>query len=254
MNEQDMAELMDRATRDLAPDVGALVAGGLARGLVRRRRRRTAMSVGAGLAVVLTTAGALQLSGELASRDGADLPAGPASATPTTPPTTAPTTAPTSPAAPGRARLAVTTDQVPITFASLEPGAVSPPEPKSGPDSAPVVDFTWKGYGIRIGLTPDDYTGGPRGASPAARCAESPAPDACRPGADGTVVTAWTAVNPPEDGGTSVRSAQVFRPDGWDVLATAYNGPGKEGPVLAPDPPLSLQELEQVASSDVWFR
>ena len=56
------------------------------------------------------------------------------------------------------------------------------------------------------------------------------------------------------DGGTDVRSVSVFRPDGWDVLVMAYNGPRKEGPVLAAEPPFDLRELQRIASSDVWFR
>ncbi len=46
----------------------------------------------------------------------------------------------------------------------------------------------------------------------------------------------------------------VFRPDGWDVLVQAYNGPGKEGPVTADEPPFTLAELQRLALSDVWFR
>ncbi len=61
--------------------------------------------------------------------------------------------------------------------------------------------------------------------------------------------------NPAVDSGTDVRSVTVFRrPDGWDVLVMAYNGPAKEGPVTAAEPPFDLQELQRIASSDVWFR
>jgi hypothetical protein len=253
MNEPDVNDLLHRATRDLAPDVDALVAGGLRRGRVRQRRRRTAMTQGAGAATVLVTAGAFQLSGELAGRGSVDLPANPPTTTPTSTPTPGPTRT-VDPAPASRARLAVTTDEVPATFASLEPGEVSPPLPKSGPDSAPVVDFTWNGLGVRVGLTPDDYTRGERGADPAVRCAQGATPDSCRPGPGGAFVSPSTFVNPPEDGGTSGRSVVVFRPDGWDVLVLAYDGPRREGPVTADEPPFDLEQLEAVASSDVWFR
>ncbi len=256
MNENEMTELLHRATRDLVPDVDALVAGGLQRGLVRRRRRRTAAAVGAGAAAVLVTAGALQLLGDDSVRGRVVLPADTPSATPTTPTTRPSSPAPTPSAGPtARARLAVTTEQVPATFASLEPGRVSAPEPKSGPDSAPVVDFTWNGFGIRVGLTPDDYATGERVTDPWLRCNEdSPAPDSCRPGPDGSVVSTSAGVNPPVDGGATVWSAQVFRADGWDVLVMEYNGPGKEGPPTADRPPFSVEELLTIAASDVWFR
>ena len=76
----------------------------------------------------------------------------------------------------------------------------------------------------------------------------------CRPGPDGTVIATSSSTNPAVDGGTDERSVWVFRPDGWDVLVMAYNGPAKAGPVIADEPPFSLQELQQIASSDVWFR
>ncbi len=143
---------------------------------------------------------------------------------------------------------------MPATFASLEPGKVSAPSPKSGPDSAPVVDFTWNGFGIRVGLTPDDYVSGRRVPDPAARCADQGTGQPCRPGPDGTVVSTSSFENPARDGGTRLRSVIVFRPDGWDVLVAAYNGPGKEGPVTADQPPFDLRELQRIAASDVWFR
>ncbi len=89
---------------------------------------------------------------------------------------------------------------------------------------------------------------------PARRCAEQAEADRCRPGPDGTVVVTSDATNPEVDGGTRVRSVNVFRPDGWDVLVMAYNGPGKEGPAIADEPPFDVQQLLRIASSDVWFR
>ncbi|QNN53657.1 hypothetical protein [Nocardioides mesophilus] len=244
MNEKDVTDLLQRATRELSPDVHTMVAYGLRRGRVRQRRRRAVAAGAASAAAVLVTVGGVQLLG---SAGPAPRPIAPAdSATPSVP-SPAPSRA-------AKARLAVATEQVPTTFASIAPGEVSPPSAKSGPDSAPVVDFTWRGFGIRVGLTPDDYVTGRSIPDPARRCAEQGDGSVCRPGPDGTVVSTSSFTNPAVDGGTQVRSVTVFRPDGWDVLVMAYNGPGKEGPVTADAPPLGLPQLQRIASSDVWFR
>ncbi len=258
MNEKDLTELLRRETDDLAPDVLSLVAGGLRRGRVRQRRRRVAAAVATSAAAVLVTVGGVQLIGSDGPATRGIAPAAPSV-------TSAPsdTSAPSTPSHPSRtpdsepppkAELAVTTEQVPTTFATLEPGEVSAPSAKSGPDTAPVVDFTWMGFGIRVGLTPDDYATGRSVPSPARRCAELGDGSVCRPGPDGTVVSTSSFTNPAVDGGTQVRSVTVFRPDGWDVLVMAYNGPGKEGPAIAAEPPLDLEQLQRIASSDVWFR
>ncbi|MBZ5738772.1 hypothetical protein [Nocardioides mangrovi] len=249
MNETEMAELLRRSTGDLAPDLPGLVAGGLRRGRVRQRRQRVGAVLAASAVVALVGFGSAHLLGDGGGTSRGVSPAGDPS---TTVPTVSPS-ATTSDEPLERAELAVTTEQVPTTFAGLEPGRVSGPSPKSGPDAAPVVDFTWRGFGIRVGLTPDDYVDDHAVVDPARRCAEQAGPAQCRPGADATVVTTSSFVNPAADGGTSVRSVTVFRPDGWDVLVMVYNGPGKDGPVTAAEPPFDLEELERIASSDVWF-
>lgn len=246
MNENDVSDLLHRATRDLAPDVGSLVAGGIRRGQVRQRRRRTAAAVTTSAAVVLVAAAGFQL---LTAEDTASRGISPVDPAP---PSASARSAHPAPVA--RAELAVTTTQVPAAFASLAPGRVSRASSKSGPDAAPVVDFTWDGFGIRVGLTPDDYVTGRSVPDPARRCAEQAQGDPCRPGPGGTVVSTSSTTNPAADGGTHVRSVSVFRPDGWDVLVMAYNGPGKEGPVLASEPPFDRRQLLRIASSDVWFR
>jgi hypothetical protein len=246
MNEKDMTELLQRATRDLTPDVQGLVAGGLRRGRVRQRRRRTATAVVTGAVAVLVTVGGFQLLSADGTTSRGIAPADPARPSAST--------HSTRPEAAAKAELAVTTQQVPTTFASLEPGQVSRPSPKSGPDAAPVVDFTWEGFAVRVGLTPDDYVNGRSIADPVRRCAEDAGGKPCRSGPDGTVVSTSSFTNPAADGGTKVRSVTVFRPDGWDVLVMAYNGPAKEGPVTADEPPFDLPQLKRIASSDVWFR
>lgn len=246
MNEKDMTELLQRATEELTPDVQALVAGGLRRGQVRQRRRRTAAAAVTSAAVVLLAAGGFQMLRADGTTSRGIAPADPA------PPSAS--TRPARPETTAKSELAVNTEQVPTTFASLEPGQVSAPSPKSGPDAAPVVDFTWEGFGVRVGLTPDDYVTGRSTADPALRCAEQAEGQQCRSGPGGTAVITSSFTNPAVDGGTDVRSVTVFRPDGWDVLVMAYNGPAKEGPVTAAEPPFDLQELQRIASSDVWFR
>lgn len=251
MNEQEMADLLERATRDLAPDVEALVAGGLHRGQIRRHRRQLAATVTTTVVAVLAIIAGSQLLGPGGIASRTIDPAGSVTSTVASP---SPTISAPKPTSPTKARLAVTTEQIPMTFASLEPGSVSTPSAKSGPDAAPVVDFTWNGFGIRVGITPDDYVTGRSVPDPARRCAEQAGGHPCRPGPDGTVISTSNATNPTVDGGTDVRSVWVFRPDGWDVLVMAYNGPSKQGPVTAHNPPFTLRELQRVATSDIWFR
>lgn len=274
MNEKELTELLERATRDLGPDIEALVAGGLRRGQVRQRRRRVGAAVAAAVAAVLVVGAGSQLLGADGSGgralDPADSP--PASTSPSAasisptsnaspPPDSSDSARPTAPTrrtAPVRARLAVTTAQVPAAFASLQPGEVGAPSAGSGPDSAPVVDFTWNGFGVRVGLTPDDYVSGAPVPDPARRCAEDGVEGGgvspCRPGPDGTVIQTLTSASPEVDGGTTERMVAVYRPDGWDVLVMAYNGPGKDGPPTADQPPFDIAELRQIALSDSWFR
>ncbi len=252
MNEQEMADLLDRATRDLTPNVDALVVGGLRRGQVRLRRRRATAALATVAAVLTVMVAGSQLLGPGGAGGRAVDPAGP-SAPMVSPSPTLGSPAPTGPAPTTRARLAVTTAQVPATFASLEPGRVSAPSAKSGPDRAPVVDFTWNGFGVRVGITPDDYVSGRPVPDPSDRCAQQAGGDVCRGGPDGTVTSTSSSTSPPADGGTAVRSVWVFRPDGWDVLVVAYNGPAKQGPVTADQPPFTLAELGRIAASDVWF-
>lgn len=204
-------------------------------------------------AVSVVIVASSQVLGPGGDPDRADDPAGSASAALSPSPTVGSST-PTRPAGRVRARLAVTTEQVPATFASLEPGQVGVPSAKSGPDAAPVVDFTWDHFGIRVGITPDDYVTGRSVPDPARRCVEQAGGGTCRPGPDGTVVSTSSSTNPEVDGGTAVRSVSAFRPDGRDVLVMANNGPTRQGPVIADKPPLTLTELEHVATSDLWFR
>lgn len=241
-----MADLLHRASRDLAPDVPSLVAVGLRRGQARRRRRQSAAAVVASAVAVLLVVAGFELADSSRAGTRGVAPANPS-----------PRSASAESADPGPVRpvdLAVTTDQVPTTFAPLEPGTVSAPGPKSGPDAAPVVDFTWNGFGVRVGLTPDDYVTGHRVRDPGRRCAEQEGAARCRPGPEGTVLARSSATNPAVDGGTRFRAVTVFRPDGWDVLVMAYNGPGKDGPATAAEPPFDLSQLQRIASSDTWFR
>lgn len=250
MNEHEISDLLERGTRNLSPDVGALVAGGLRRGRVRQRRRRIAGAAAAALGAVVVIGTGFQLLGA-GEQDRAFDPAGPMSSSVEPSATTAP------PSDTEPVELAVTTQDVPTTFALLAPGEVSAPSTNSGPDSAPVVDFTWNGLGVRVGLTPDDYLDGTSIPDPAQRCAEGPQGGGitpCRPGPQGTVIQTAVWTNPEIDGGTKERSVWVYRPDGWDVLVMSYNGPGKEGPPITEEPPFELAELQQIALSDIWFR
>jgi hypothetical protein len=245
MSEQQAVDLLDRVTTDLPVDPG-LVAGAVSRG--RRLRRRHLVGTAAATVAVLGLTGtglAVALSGDGATdRRGVDV---------------ADTTKPVKPPRPAVVKpwsLAVTAAQVPDTFAALVPGAITELPNKEMNDTSPVVDFLWNGYSVRVGLTADDWVTGKRVPDPLQRCQEhGSGGQACTPGrVPGSFEQTMTWTGPPVDGGVTVRYLTVYYAQGWDVMVMEANAADtKDSPVLAPDVPLSLERLREVAYSDVWF-
>ncbi len=239
----DPSHLLHEATSDLTPDVERLVAGGLSRGRSRRRRQRAgaALATVAVFGVIGAVAGVSLIGG---SDDGRRLDVA-----------QAPTSTPTPSGAPGRATLGVTSSTAPDVFEQLAGGTVHklPLPGNDDPETSPIVDFVWNGYATRIGFTPDDYIDGTSEPDPMKRCVANEEEFACGRGANGLVVATAEFTGPAADGAT-VRVANVYRPDGWDVLASVSNAATKEGKPISAEPPLAVAQLVDIASSDAWFR
>ncbi len=246
MTEHHVTELLERVTAELQPDP-RLVAAGVAAG--RRRRRRHLVGTAAATVAVLGLTGtgltlALSGSGGDGSRafDPASTPKPQASAT-------APSPAPVEPWS-----LAVTAAQVPATFASVLPGDITE-APQKEPD-IPIVDFQWNGFATRVGVVSDSFITGRSVADPRRRCEEfGSGAQPCEPGrVPGSFEQSMTWTGPPVDGGVTVRLLTVYFAEGWDVTVTVANAADtKDSPVLSPEVPLTMDQLRQVAYSDVWF-
>lgn len=267
MNEHEMTDLLERGGAALTPDVGALVAAGATRGRVRRRRRRVG-GVAGGLvtAAVVGAVVVVPLSG-----GGDDAPVATDPAAPQAP-------APAPPHAPREPRaLAMTAAGVPEVFAGLHPGDVAVIADKENPMDGfdprgqrvggPVVDhaalpgeppagvmtdFTWNGFYVRAGVAPTDPA---FGATPLARCrrVEGGGNGHCESLPGGAALRTGTIANGPADGTAEVNWVDYYTPDNWQVTLMVSNGATSRGGVLAPEPPLSIAQLTDTATSDVWF-
>ncbi|WP_193612438.1 hypothetical protein [Nocardioides lijunqiniae] len=252
----DSTSTLQRAASRLEPDVDRLVAGGTARGRRLRRRRRVGGGITAAAVVGLVAAGVAVVPQVL---DGGASPRGGAAASDPTP---TPTPDPTTPTAPTRRPLAVTQAQVPATFAELFPGQVTELPAKEVVDEAPIVDFRWNGFGVRVGITPAEYSlpysvdtgeqigtaGGPR-----KRC-RTGGLGGCVPGPDGSWVATYVNTGPAVDGGVSSRFVTVYTADGWDVMVVSHNAASSKGSeLLADEPPFTVAQLKQAALSGIWF-
>ena len=242
--------LLRGATTDLTSDVDTLVRGGIARGRTRRRRRRVGSALAAAAVVGVIGVAASVAPGVLGSdASGSPDVAGTSASDPSA--TVTPTPAP--PVGPGDPRaLAVRAADVPAAFASLFPGEITGLPNREVSDEAPIVDFRWDGFATRVGLTPSEPA---YGATPAEQCATSgPGNGECRALPDGTWVQALESTGPAVDGGVSSVFVTAWTPDGWTVTVVSHNAASsKAGPVLAAAPPFTVAQLEEAATSDVWF-
>ena len=144
---------------------------------------------------------------------------------------------------------------MPETFGSLVPGTITTLPNKEMDDANPIVDFLWNGYAARVGVTSDSYVTGERVPDPKQRCELLGTGQPCTPGrAPGSYEQSVTSTGPAVDGGVTVSFVTVYFAEGWDVHVTLANAADtKDSPVLAPDVPLTLEQLREVAYSDAWF-
>jgi hypothetical protein len=247
MTEQQVVDLIDRVTTTLPAAGPDLVAGAVAGG--RRRRRRHVIGTAAATVAVLGLVGTgltVALSG--AGADGAR------AVDPATPSKPQRTTSAPAPAQ--RWALAVNAVQVPATFASVLPGQITTLAQKDPDDANPIIDFQWNGFATRVGVTSDSYITGKSVADPQQRCQEFGIGQPCVPGLlPGSFEQSSTWTGPAVDGGATTRVVAVYFAEGWDVTVMTSNAADfKDSPALAPDVPLTLDQLRQAAYSEVWFQ
>ena len=254
MSEHQTARLLRAATDDLPVDVARTVAGGLERGLRRQRRRRVRASVAAA-AVVGTLGVAVGVGPGLLDQRSGDV--GGVASTPTvavdpTPPPVPPATPdPTPQPTESQPLRAVRAPDIPALVTAVAPGEVVPFEPAGGyidAGSDQVAHFQLDGFLVTAGITEAK-------GDPAARCRESypGASSPCRTRVDGSVLALSSDQGPAVDGGVGLRAVSLYL-DGFDIFVLSYNAAeGKDTPVLSPEPPLTYEQLEAVATGDGWL-
>ncbi|MEU4394934.1 hypothetical protein [Kribbella sp. NPDC023855] len=274
-----VSTLFHDTTTHLEPDVAALVQGSIERGQVRRRRNTIGTATVAAVAVAGIVGAAVNLTPNLGSAgfDPAGAPAGAAVSTPSAAPkpSAAPSAAPnpgkdsakkaqpsgkpgkTGPLGGAVADIPVKAADLPGLFTQLYPGKVTPAEERTGRiidngKEGQYAHFLWKGFTTSVGFAA--YAG-----TPAERCRELQQGSGtglsltCTKRPDGTALLTWRQVAPARDGGGTAVSASLLTKDGYEIFIVSYNSARKEGPNLAPKPPLSIAQLTAAVTSKVWF-
>jgi hypothetical protein len=219
MSEQQLTTLVERVGDALQPDVRALVAGGVARGRTRRRRR-TLCSALAGV----TAVGALGLTALLLTRGGAD--PGPDVA---------------APAPPARV-VAVAPMDMDAALAALLPGArVSQHDDEPYQYQLQDGSVRWRGSTVTLEI---DSRGVGTASSARERCEELRA-SACDAAPGGGWVAEQSSVELDTrtgEQGPEMVQVRVYLPDGHVVQAGAERGSG-----------VSRAVLRRLVLDDVWF-
>lgn len=244
----------------LSPDVAGLVAGGIARGRARRRRQ----GVGAALATVAVF-GVIGVVASVAPGLG-DGDSGPAVATASD--SAKPQEQPdlTPPRQDIDAELAIAANDIPAEIASLlasdlpdaleSLGQVLREHPYPVVDTAreKTVHFRWDGALTSFIIEPAANLGS---------CEEfaTQGDGDCKV-VDGLEVLTWPPTNRSleelrlslEPGYVTAQGVMVWQ-HGYAVSAISYNAPhGKDVPTIMDAPPISVEQLTEVASSEVWFK
>lgn len=241
------------ATATLAPDVEALVSGGLQRGRTRRRRRTTLAAVAAGAAVVVVAVGAVSVPQLLDAHSTGIAPSGPGPVE---------TSAPNGDKAEQKRRdqrahqepgtLAVKPADVPAVFASIVGGSTDIDQAYPDGHGGAGAHFRWNGAYTTVIL--ERITSG---RAPLDECHYTD-PDnldvTCTRRPDGSAQGTWQERAPLVDGGVTGRGYTLYTTDGWAIDLISYNATTpKAFDYTSPEPPLSFAQLEQVATSSAWF-
>ena len=243
-HDSGVTELLRRASDDLTPDVDRLVRGGITRGRSRQRRARIGTTV-ASLAVI-GVVGAL--AAVVPQLDGADSARDPGIATEGPSATETPTAEP-PPATTERALADFRAAQVPsIVNGIVGTGLAAEPRPTdtlADDNDEKIAYFPYDGMEAAVVVMFNQLLS-------VARCEEVNADlgGSCVELADGTVQLTW---GPTLADGVTCQGVSAYR-YGYVVSANSCNAAtGKDSPPLAPQPPLSIEQLTQIATSEVWF-
>jgi hypothetical protein len=234
-------EVFEECVRDIvAPDPERLVVGGFARGVARERRGRVLAACASVAVMGVVAAGAVAVPRLMGAPADVVVAGDTASPAPTPPSSSTP---------PEPGALAVTATDIPAVVTGLFPGEVSAAAERTGgvmdggPDSQ-VAHFLWNGTLLSVGAVRDE-TMAEQMCARGTVCTQRP---------DGSTLLTWGETGPALDGGVAARGVSLFRADGWEVFAISYNAAdGKDAPVLAPEPPFTHAQLEQVVSSADWY-
>ena len=233
--ETHLSDLLHSTSTDEL-DVAALVDGGTRRGRAGLRRRRIATSVSAAALVAAVAVGGTAL---------AQLQSGPPAGGPFASGSSSPTVDPK----PDKARLAVAAADVPDMIGTIlgdhtSAGAIrkADPYPFVDEQQTTIVHFFWQGTLATFVVEPARAT-----------CAQW-APQAhgtCTTSAGGELLTM------PDTTADQVtaRSASYWPGNGYVVSVLSYNASeGKDVAPIMARPPLSMDQLIAVATSDAWFK
>jgi hypothetical protein len=252
MNQNELTVVLERAAGRLDPDVAGLVTGGVQRGQRKVRRRRAAI-LATGSAVTALVVGAVAWQSSLGPTTAHDR----TTARPTPP---APTPARTAGLTPDDQRSLAPDDVVLERFLRQLPAGrindlrMTPVDDPTGAyQHSLVIDLRLAGADIRVRLHDMSAKGKPFSARKACGTRE------CRRLEGGS----WLWPRSGDGGDGSDRSgftgawAGVFAPDGWMIDVSAFNGVGSTpqtpAVVVSDAPPLTLDQLTALATSDIWF-
>ncbi|CAM3506821.1 hypothetical protein [Nocardioides zeicaulis] len=246
-----VTELLRRASDGLTPDVDRLVSGGITRGRSRQRRARIGTTVAslAVIGVIGTLAAVVPHLGDPDSTSSEVATEPTATEAPTGTPTGTPTVEPPAPATTERALGRFGAAAVPGTVDEVLGTALAAP---SRPTDTVVDDvdekvvyFPYDGMETAVGMEPNQLL-------TVARCEEVNAGlgGSCVELDDGTVQLSW---GPTLADGVTCQGVSAYR-YGFVVWANSCNAASsKDSPPLADRPPLSLQQLTAITTSEVWF-
>lgn len=252
MADRELGDLMRESTADLAPDVERLVAGGVTRGRLRRRRRQVATGMAGVVAVAVISVGVAVAPGSLGGSErsvpqyaDSDAPSPSASATLSPSPSATPLDPRRAPDRP----IAVSAPEIPAIVGDiagtgtvgdiLQDDAfqvVDQPQKK-------VVHFLYDATLTTVTIERADSLASCRAL---ARDDEGTTCEVV----DG-LLTLTTPVTTSD--GVSAQNVWVWN-HGWIVSALSYNAPdGKDVDPVTDDPPLDEQQLTAITRSERWF-
>lgn len=227
-----LPDLMRRATETLEPRYPDLVERGMRRGVVRRRRRRVLSVAATAAAVALTVGGIAAIQANLGPQAGQPPVAGFSTPKPSTPEVSA-TPVPPPPASPAETL---------TTLRALVPGLSTSGGKTWGDDFIGAGLFVDDGQGktwLDMGIQTVKYT---------PSCADQPPSQNCRVMPDGTFLRSYSG----SDGQGAYNSVVLEYPDRRAIYLTSTNSLGLKKPAVRPEPPLSIDQLVEMAYSKSW--